>query len=169
MLVKTPKILTVLTFIFAWLPAFILAVICCSMIIGASYSIIYGISSGEYSSGYSGSYDQSISSLLVGILMWVFGLFGFVGLSSVVIGPQLKPVTRITFLFLGIVSVISQAIYWAAEEPIIFSHPYQIYTTILYSCLFVIVVFAVIHIVINYRLIKHFIAVNSEVTEEVKT
>jgi len=165
MLVKTPKILTVLTFIFAWLPAFILAVICCSMIIGALYSIIYGISSGSYSD----TYNQSILSLLLGILMWVFGLFGFVGLSSVVIGPQLKPVTRITFLFLGIVSVISQAIYWAAEEPIIFSHPYQIYTTILYSCLFVIVVFAVIHIVINYRLIKHFIAVNSEVTEEVKT
>jgi hypothetical protein len=127
------------------------------MIIGALYSIIYGISSGSYSD----TYNQSILSLLLGILMWVFGLFGFVGLSSVVIGPQLKPVTRITFLFLGIVSVISQAIYWAAEEPIIFSHPYQIYTTILYSCLFVIVVFAVIHIVINYRLIKHFIAVNS--------
>ncbi|WP_299269692.1 hypothetical protein [uncultured Psychrosphaera sp.] len=161
MLAKTPKILTVLTFIFAWLPAFILAVICCSMIIGASYSIIYGISSGSYSD----TYDQSILSLLLGILMWVFGLFGFVGLSSVVIGPQLKLVTRITFLFLGIVSVISQAIYWGAEEPIIFSHPYQMYTAIFYSCLFVIVVFAVIHIVINYRLIKHFIAVNSEVTE----
>jgi len=97
MLARTPKILTVLTFIFAWLPAFILAVICCSMIIGALYSIIYGISSGSYSD----TYNQSILSLLLGILMWVFGLFGFVGLSSVVIGPQLKPVTRITFLFLA--------------------------------------------------------------------
>lgn len=165
MLVRSPKILTILTFIFAWLPAFILAVICCSMIIGVSYSIIYAISS----SNYSGSYDQSILSLLLGILMWVFGLFGFLGLSSVTIGPQLKPITRIIFLLLGSISVVFHGIYLAVEHPNMFSHSYQMYTAILYSFLFVILVFAVIHIVINYRLIKHFIAVSSEVTAEVKT
>ena len=140
------KKLVRLTFIFGWLPAFILAVLCGSMLIQMTSAVIIDAFTGEF--------ERVILFIVNGV--WAgCGLFGFWGLSSVIFKSRLQPATRIGFLSLGIIASMTAVIFLCLRYPQLFDgNFYTAYFAVAFSLLIPPVIFAVVHIVLYWRVLK---------------
>lgn len=143
---KPSKCLMVLTFIFAWLPAFVFAVSCGAMLIGTFPSFVDYLLSARY---------KELFQLVTFIFIMTFGLLGFLGLSAVTFDMKLRPLIRILFLIFGIVSAFVFTVFMCLEHfEVLLSKGNRVYAVMIFSFLTLPVLFGFVHIVFNYRVIK---------------